>query len=141
MHIYTIKYHFLMLMCQLMGVSLSPKFAGSLLVKGWGLNYKSECANRYKDNVIRTYIRRAFKICSSEVSFHQVHNKIKKVLVSNGYSNLAFDEELMKFKRWMNKQNDERDNIPVYFENQMTPSHRVDESILKSMLSRNIHSI
>ena len=105
--------------------------------KGWCLNYKSECPNRYKVSVIRTYIRRAFKICSSEILFHQEVNKIKKVLVNNGYSNLAFDEELLKFKRQMNRQTDKRDKIPIYFKNQMTPSYKVDERILKTILSRN----
>ena len=44
----------------------------------------------------------------------------------------------MKFKRQMNRQSDERDQIPVYFKNQITLSCKVDERILKTMLSRNI---
>ena len=38
----------------------------------------------------------------------------------------------------MNRQTDERDKIPIYFKNQMTPSYKVDERILKTILSRNI---
>ena len=63
--------------------------------KGWCLNYKSECPNIYKVNLIRTYIKRAFKICSSEVIIHEELNKIKIFFVNNGYSSLVFDEELM----------------------------------------------
>ena len=33
----------------------------------------------------------------------------------------------MKFKSQMNRQTDERDQIPVHFKIQMTPSYRVDE--------------
>ena len=70
--------------------------------------------------------------------FYQEFNEVKKVLINNGYSNLAFDEELMKFKRQMNRQTTERAKISFFFKNQMTPSYKVDERILKTIISRNI---
>ena len=97
-----------MLMCQLMGASFSQEVHRKSTDKGCCLNYKSECPNRYKVSEIKTYFRRVFKICFFESLFHQELDKIKKLLVNNRYSNLAVDEELIKFKRHMYRQTDER---------------------------------
>ena len=51
--------------------------------KGWCLNYTSEFPIRYKVSVIRTYIKRAFKFCSSKILYDHELNEIKKVLVDN----------------------------------------------------------
>ena len=40
----------------------------------------------------------------------------------------------------MNRRTDERDKFPIYLKNQMIPSYKVDERILKTILSRNIDS-
>ncbi|XP_076058536.1 uncharacterized protein LOC143035554 [Oratosquilla oratoria] len=51
------------------------------------LNAASECPQRYKLSVIRAYLRRAFRNCSSWTLFHQELSHIKQILSNNGYSN------------------------------------------------------
>ena len=48
--------------------------------KGWCLNGKSECPDRYKISAIQTYIRRAHKISPSGDLFNQELDKMKRVL-------------------------------------------------------------
>ncbi|XP_076045761.1 uncharacterized protein LOC143028004 [Oratosquilla oratoria] len=60
------------------------------------LNAASECPQRYKLSVIRAYLRRAFRNCSSWTLFHQELSGIMQILSNNGYSNTVQgeDEEL-----------------------------------------------
>ena len=64
-------------------------------------------------------------------------------MINNGFTNLQFDEELDKFERRRNEQNNELPNINsinIYYKNQMSPAYKVDERVLKSIVKRNIKS-
>ena len=108
--------------------------------KGWCLNGKSECPDRYKISVIRTYIRRAYKISSSEDLFNQEVEQIKRVLINNGYSNKQFHEELWKFKSMLSNPVEVQpaNRIPIFYKNQMSTAYKIDERLLKTILARNI---
>ena len=50
------------------------------------MNGASECPERYKRGVIRTYVKRALKICSSWELFDVEITNIKRMLINNSYS-------------------------------------------------------
>ena len=104
------------------------------------LNAASECVDRYKTSVIRAAIRRAKKICSSEELFWSEIDRCKQVLVNNGYSNRDFDRELHKIVN-PRPQNNEPMNSgtthKIYYCNQMTDGYRVDERVLRDIISVN----
>ena len=58
------------------------------------MNAQSECPERYKKSVMRAFIRRAHKHCSSYELLHSELSRIKQVLVNNGYSNSEVDREI-----------------------------------------------
>ena len=61
------------------------------------LNAVSECPQRYKLSVIRAYLRRAYRNCSSWDSFHSELSRLKQILINNGYSNSIIDSETRLF--------------------------------------------
>lgn len=61
------------------------------------LNGISECPSRYKKSVIRAFIRRAVKVCSSWDLLHVEFTRIKQILVNNGYSNQEIDDEIRTY--------------------------------------------
>ena len=79
----------------------SGKFATTVYRKatdtGKCLNANSECPNRYKTSVIRSFIRRAEKYCSTWSELDAEFTRIKQILVNNGYSNTEVDDEIRKF--------------------------------------------
>ena len=60
------------------------------------LNGVSECPERYKDSVIRAYVHRALKHCSTWPLIHQELDRIRSILVSNNYSLTAFDQQVRR---------------------------------------------
>ena len=61
------------------------------------LNAKSECPSRYKTSVIRSFIRRAVKCCSSWAELDMEFNRLKQILINNGYSNTEVDQEIRQY--------------------------------------------
>ena len=61
------------------------------------LNARSECPSRYKTSVIRSFIRRAVRYCSTWPDLHVEFTRIKQILVNNGYSNTEVDDEIRTF--------------------------------------------
>ena len=59
-----------------------------------GKNGKSECPSRYRKNVIRAFIRRATKCCSSWDLLHVEFERLKQILVNNGFTNSEIDFEI-----------------------------------------------
>ena len=108
---------------------------------GWCMNGRSECPQRYRSSVIRGMIRRADTICSSKLLFDNELNHLKQRLINNGFTNTEFDKELQEYLRKKNRTLDNSDHgttFKVYFQNQMSPSYKVDERVLKSIISRNV---
>ena len=60
------------------------------------MNAKSECPDRYKKGVMISYIRRAYTHCNGKLELNAELNRIKQLLVNNGYSNKEINEEIIK---------------------------------------------
>ena len=103
------------------------------------LNARSECPDRYKSSVITGSIRRAYKICSSQNLFNNKIKKLKQILINSGYTNAEFDNELKTFllKKDSPPPNNNINNIKIYYKNQMSPSYKIDEKILKNIVKNN----
>ena len=105
------------------------------------MNGKSECPTRYKNSVIRSFIQRALKYCSDWNSTHQELQRCKQLLINNGYTNTDVDAEIQKQMNRIQhpKQNKNKEQvIQVFYKNQMSPSYRVDERVLRGIIRKNI---
>ena len=106
------------------------------------MNAASECPDRYKLSVIRSYIHRAIKLCSEWTTLHTELKRVKQLLVNNGYSNRQIDKEIENLmKRHMERQQKEdhnRNKITLFYQNQMTPAYKVDERVLKKIVHNNV---
>ena len=60
------------------------------------LNAASECPQRYKRGVIRSYIYRAIKTCTSWKLLHIELQHIKQMLVNNNFTNTEVDMEVKR---------------------------------------------
>ena len=60
------------------------------------LHGKSECPERYKESVIRAYIHRAIRYCSSWELVNQEIKRVKQMLTNNGYPINMIDAEVKK---------------------------------------------
>ena len=106
---------------------------------GTCLNAKSECPNRYKTSVIRSFIRRAVKYCSTWSSLHAEFTRIKQILVNNGYSNTEVDDEIRKHLNRVcaSDKNDrtKKNSITLYYRNFMSSAYKVDERVIRQIIS------
>ena len=107
------------------------------------LNALSECPQRYRRGVIRSYVWRALKTCSSWKAVHLEINFIKQMLVNNNYSIRDIDAEIKTAldKHMTSKPNEKRGDaqkIKLYYKNTMTTAYKEDERILKDIIKRNV---
>lgn len=105
---------------------------------GTCLNAQSECPSRYKTSVIRSFIRRAEKYCSSWPDLHKEFNRIRQILVNNGYSNTEIDTEIRRHldkSSGAKKEGIQRNDITLYYRNHMSPAHKVDERVIHEIIS------
>ena len=68
-----------------MQVYVKPTDAGECM------KANSECPDRYKRSVINNYLTRAYKVSSSWNDFDLEIQRIKQLLINNGYTNNMFD--------------------------------------------------
>ena len=103
------------------------------------LNAKSECPTRYKTSVIRAFIKRAIRNCSTWELLHSEFGRIKQILVNNGYSNADVDSEINQYlERMQNKtqtKSSSGSTIQLYYRNFMSTAHKVDERALHEIVS------
>ena len=78
--------------------------------KGHFMNARGECPERYKVGMIRGLIDRTHKISSSIEIFNVECNKLKQLLINNGYSNSLFDCVLKKYVQQKQSQSQETPN-------------------------------
>ena len=110
------------------------------------MNGSSECPNRYKRGVIRTYVRRALKICSSWQLFEQEITHLKKMLTNNNYTATDIDREieaaLNDFMAPADKSKKGEADIQVlYYKNQMSNAYKLDERVLKDIVNKHVTPI
>ena len=110
------------------------------------LDARSECPERYKTGVIRSYVRRALLTCSSWALLHQELQKLKEMLVNNHYSSKEIDTEirnaLHKFMAKPAKENvnehERGQTHKIFYKNQMGPNHKADERALQQIIKKNV---
>ena len=101
------------------------------------LNAQSECPSRYKASVIKSFIRRAVKYCSTWAELDVEFTRIKQILVNNGYSNTEVDNEIRKhLNRVTSEQPNatKQNNILLYYRNHMSPAYKVDERVIRDII-------
>ena len=125
------------------------------------LNALSECPDRYKRGVVRTYIIRAINTCSTWELIDQELHYVKQMLVNNNYSCQEIDDEIRvtldkfmeKGEREKRKEEEEKGGrgneeeatdpetittLKIYYKNQMTTSYKQDEKTIKNIIHRNV---
>ena len=107
------------------------------------LNGSSECPARYKRGVIRTYVRRAIKICSSWELFNQEMTHVKQMLVNNDYTVADIDREIEAavsdfIKPENRSKNGDKNTHVLFYKNQMSPAYKLDERILKDIIKSHV---
>ena len=104
------------------------------------LNGNSECTNDYKIGVIRAYIHRALKVCSTWEQMHTELTYIRQMVVNNGYSNAEFDrvcgDIIEKHLVERAATQDENSTIKLYYENIFTSSYKKDESVMRHIIEQ-----
>ena len=111
---------------------------------GHCLNGRSECPARYKTSVIRAYVRRALKTCSTWELIHQELERLKQIFANNGYDQNAVEQEIRRMldTRLVQEQGPSADGTTgtthkLWYKGTMSSSYKTDEKILRSIVSRN----
>ena len=106
------------------------------------LSYDSLCPDRYKSGLIKCLLFRAFKICSSWLSFHAEVERIKPLLTNNNFPMKYIDKNielfLNKYVLSQNKETASKNIIPFYFHNQMTANYKQDENKLIKIVKEHV---
>ena len=111
------------------------------------LNGISICPESYKVSVVRAYVHRALKHCSTWELFNRELNHIKQLLTNNGYPISFIDSITNKTISAYHHRQDRPADQPtadtstthiLYFKNQMSPAYKNDEKTLKTIIHRNI---
>ena len=113
------------------------------------LNGTSVCPERYKVSVIRAYLHRALKHCSSWHLFNRELRHIRQLLSNNGYSVSMIDSVVNEtVSAYVSRQStaakpttDTTLTHALYYKNQMSPAYKNDERALKAIIRRNISVI
>ena len=108
---------------------------------GVTMHAQSECPQRYKQSVVRAFVRRALRICSDYDLLHAEFNRIRQILVNNGYANCEVDREInLLLGNHLNRQTKPKNEsvCTVYYRNYMNSAHRTDERVLKNIVSKNV---
>ena len=112
------------------------------------LNALSECPTRYKRGVIRTYVRRAFKYCSTWELLDNELNHVRQMLTNNNYPMSDIDQEIRTaFNEYLNKTNttatkdEDMRPIVLFYRNQMTSAYEMDEKVLRDIVNKNVTPI
>ena len=110
------------------------------------LNALSECPKRYLKGVVRTYIRRALKTCTSWQKIDKELIRVKRILTDNNYASRDIDLEIQKAvdlfisgNTSQVKSNENTATFKLYYQNQYSSAYKEDERVLK-ILSRKMSS-
>ena len=127
------------------------KYLTSVYVKptnqGRTLNAKSECPSKYKQSVLRAFINRAIKTTSTHQLMDTELNRVKQLLVNNGYTNSEIDHEINKqLSKQQQQQQTQTETSPsqegnvhtLYYKNYMSTEYKTDEKILKQIIKKNV---
>ena len=110
---------------------------------GKTLSAKSECPSKYKVSVLRAFITRAIRTSSTYDAMHTEFNRVKQLLVNNGFTNTDIDQEINKqLEKQQTQQPTTEPRLSkthhLFYKNHMNSQYKTDEKILKDILKRNI---
>ena len=98
------------------------------------MNGRSECTNRYKQSVIRSYVNRAIVNSSTWMHFNSEMQHLRQMLVNNGFTNTEFDKIatgiIDKHVEGFSREG-ERHVKTVYYANQYTNVYKKNEKLLR----------
>lgn len=123
------------------------KYVTSVYVKptntGKTLNAKSECPSKYKISVLRAFITRAIKTSSTYELMNIEFNRVKQLLVNNGFTNTEIDQEIHKQLDKQHTKQQQQTTEPrsnkvhhLYYKNHMNSQYKTDEKVLKDILKK-----
>ena len=103
------------------------------------LNANSECPARYKVSVIRAYVNRALKHCSSWPLVHQELRRVKQILADNEYDARTVDKQIqLALSQYLQPKEKNTDiTHTLFYKNTMSPGYKADERVLHSIVHRN----
>ena len=131
---------------------------------GHCLNGKSECPVRYKRSVIRAYVNRALKTCTTWQLTHQELERIRQIFADNGYDEKLVDDEIRRgMDAWQALSSQQAEDgaaveatpedgaaaaaedgagveptsHKLYYKGTMTSAYKKEEKILQSIIKRN----
>ena len=135
------KLPFLDILLEKRGEGLFKSVYAKTTDKGRCLNATSECPDRYKRSVYKYYIMRAFKYSSDYERLHIELERVKKMLVNNGYLNSDIDKEIKRwFEKSINEENEKerKGDINIYYRNYMSTAYKTDEKVIKDIIRKNV---
>ena len=106
------------------------------------LNARSECPERYKSSVIKSFVRRALTHCSTWENVSAELTRTRQVLINNGYSNRQVDAEIkaQMDKMHDNKATDKKEKINLFYRSQMNSSYQLEERIMRDIITSHVES-
>jgi hypothetical protein len=107
------------------------------------LNYNSICPLRYKEGLVKTFLHRAYTICSDWASFHIEVSRIKQLLINNNFPQVMLDKIINNFINHKLEQEDksrDNDGINLFFKGQMTSQYQQQEEQLRKIVRKNLKS-
>ena len=91
-----INYHFFDVLVDNDNDNLKLKIYRKPTNSGQCLHDKSECPARYKESVISSYVRHAYKICSSNEELFIELDRIESLMINNQYKRNFVKETIKK---------------------------------------------
>jgi len=124
----------------------SNSFNTSVYVKstnlGQCINYKSICPDRYKTGVIKTFLHRAYNVCSNWSNFSSELERIKQILSNNNFPMTVIDNTIKKFldNKFKPSENPAQidHKIVFYYKSQMQSNYKLEEKRLQNIFSKNV---
>ena len=98
----------------------------------------SECPKRYIKGVIRTYVRRALRTCTTWEKIDAELKQVKRILTNNNYSSKDIDREISQaVDLLVNDRTTKKETsgtgttFKLNYKNQYSSAYKEDERILK----------
>ena len=109
------------------------------------LNGASQCPDRYKDSVIKAYVRRALTHCSTWELVHKEMGRVKQILTNNNYPVLAIDKHIRDavtvYTQGRQTPVQDASVHKLFYKNTMSPAYKADERALRSIVRRHCRPV
>ena len=159
----------------MMGISNNNEFIRSVHTKPTKtpdcIRFECDAPLKYKSGVLHTLLNRAWKICSSREYFIEETDRIKKLLINNGFPNSMCDQTTKKFidrktannnydndpdnnttlaqgaeQQSSTRQREARNNesttsVKLFYRSQYHGNYKFDETAIRKILNRHVFEI